>query len=114
MIGSIVKYVEKVIKTVQENKRYSVVRMAKYQNKGATEDTYSNSDASNNQIEPVITQNNPVCNLEENYNQELKVDSEKPNIELNFDTDELRKAVIYSEILSKPRAKTRRKCRSWS
>lgn len=114
MIGSIVKYVEKVIKTVQENKQYSVVRMAKYQSKEAVECTYSNSDASNNQIEPVVTQNNPVCNLEENYNQELKVASEKPTIELNFDNDELRKAVIYSEILSKPRAKTRRKCRNWS
>lgn len=114
MIESIVKSVVKVIKTVQESRRYTFSEMAKYQNKVAVEFKHTNPDISNNEIEPVVTQNNQVCNLEENYNQELKVDSEKPNIELNFDTDELRKAVIYSEILSKPRAKTRRKCRNWS
>lgn len=40
--------------------------------------------------------------------------NEMINNELNFDKASLRQAIIFSEILGKPKAKSRRRCKKWS
>lgn len=99
---------------------YSYNSDENYRNRDTAVKAYENSNKSSNEIVPEdkMTSSDdirsPQCSPQKIDTQYFGINDEEPAIELSFSDEELRKAIVYSEILAKPKAKSRRRCRRWS
>ncbi|MFD3158057.1 hypothetical protein ACFIJ5_14475 [Haloimpatiens sp. FM7330] len=73
-------------------------------------DTYENAKfkvSSNNSLNSSLSSDSNDSSYEIEENNDIILD------ELEFDEEAFKKGIIYSEILGKPKAKIRRRCRRW-
>lgn len=116
----IARLIGKLFNNINGKGSYSNNRMEKYKNRDTAVKACENSNGSTDVIAPEgdIASVDDTRSLQYSPqkfdSQYYKTNDEEPAIELSFSDEELRKAVIYSEILAQPKAKGRRRCKRWS
>jgi hypothetical protein len=116
----IARLIGKLFNNINGKGSYSNNRMEKYRNRDTAVKACENSNESTCVIAPegdiasVNDTRSLQCSPQKIDIQYYKINDEEPTIKLSFSDEELRKAVIYSEILAQPKAKGRRRCKRWN